>query len=272
MIYMVTKSNRRLFRAELEEMHQLRRVHFVEERGWSNMKVVDGGEYDDYDDDRMIYFLALDEDGHVGVSMRARPTDDKCIVADVFPQLIHPDSGPTKTAKTWEISRIFATRKFRGRTGLRRRDEVFLASMEAAVTQGVTRLVGIIDTYLLPQAMRFPWRLTPLGLPSAYPEGEMIGVQIPVSMPDLNAAREAMAQEGPIISPIPPVRSMLNALTPAQTRLLIQAYPLPQERMIALQQLVGDVLVLQDNVEEREILAIVDNALSELRAAHYVAH
>jgi acyl-homoserine lactone synthase len=203
MIYMVTKDNRDLFVSEIDEMHRLRKVHFVDERGWGRMRVVNDGEYDECDDDRMIYFLALDDQGRVGVSMRARPTDDRCIVADVFPQLIHPSNEPVKSEKTWEISRIFATRRFRGRAGLRRRDGVFLASMEAAVANGVTRLVGIIDTYLLPQAMRFAWRLTPLGLPAAYDEGEMIGVQIPVSREELERVRESMAQEGPIITTQP---------------------------------------------------------------------
>src|SRR5205807_3255571 len=133
-------------------------------------------------------------------------------------------------------------------------------SMEAAVAHGVTRLVGIIDTYLLPQAMRFPWRLTPLGLPSAYPEGEMIGVQIPVSREDLESAREALAQEGPIISPFPPILSMLNTLTPAEFGRLLQVYPAPQDRLTVLTQLIGDVLLVQEHVEEHQILAMVDKA------------
>lgn len=203
MIHMITKGNRHLFNEELREMHQLRKIHFVDERGWSQMNVREDGEFDQYDDDKAIYFVALDGEGHVGVSMRARPTEDGCMVADTFPELIHPECTPIKTKQTWEISRIFATRTNRTRAGIRRRDEVFLASMEAAAEQGISRLVGIIDTYLLPQAMRFPWRLTPLGLPAAYPEGEMIGVQIPVSQEDVLRARESMALNGSVITTTP---------------------------------------------------------------------
>ena len=49
------------------------------------MTVREGGEYDNCDDERTIYFLQpLDEAGRVAVSMRARPTDDKRILSDVF--------------------------------------------------------------------------------------------------------------------------------------------------------------------------------------------
>ena len=95
MIHVVTANNRQYYRAQLEEMHQLRRVHFIEERGWSDLKVVDGGEYDQFDDDRAVYLLALGSDAEVLGSSRVRPTDDKCLLADVFPDLIGPDEWPS---------------------------------------------------------------------------------------------------------------------------------------------------------------------------------
>ncbi len=270
MIHMVGKANRHLYRAELEEMHRLRKACFVDERGWSQMTVRDdGGEYDDFDDDRMIYFLALDDDGHVGVSMRARPTDDKCIVADVFPQLIHPSAGPVKSAQTWEISRIFSTRRFRTRSGLRRRDEVFLASMEAAVAHGVTRLVGIIDTFLLPQAMRFPWSLKPLGLPAAYPEGEMIGVDIPVSRQELANAREALAIEGDIIAPS--VGDTAPVITESELAELMKIRRLSPGAVQIFRELVRDTADLQDKVSEQQQLAMIDQLAARWREER-VAH
>ena len=65
-----------------------RRVHFVEERGWHDLTIVDGGEYDAFDDDQTIYFLALGPDAEVLGSIRARPTIDKCMLRDAFPELI----------------------------------------------------------------------------------------------------------------------------------------------------------------------------------------
>jgi N-acyl-L-homoserine lactone synthetase len=271
MIHMVTQKNRGLFASEIEEMHHLRKVHFVDERNWSGMTVVNDGEYDQCDDERTIYFLALDDNGRVGVSMRARPTDDLCIVADTFPQLIHPETAPVKNAKTWEISRIFATRAFRSRAGLRRRDQVFLASMEAALANGVTRLVGIIDTFLLPQAMRFPWDLAPLGLPSAYPEGEMIGVQIPVSREELDRVREAMAQDGSIIETRAPIWDRLDNIDVAEMVTLLRAQHLPPERLRALKRLLSEVILVQNDVEEHQIMAMINQALAA-PASQVAAH
>ena len=48
MIHIITANNRHIYRAQLAEMHELRRVHFVEERGWSDLTVIGGGEYDAY--------------------------------------------------------------------------------------------------------------------------------------------------------------------------------------------------------------------------------
>ena len=263
MIHLVSKANRHLYGPQIEEMHRLRKVHFVDERGWSNMTVRGGGEYDDSDDERTLYFLALDEEGKIGVSMRARPTDDKCIVADIFPQLIHPETAPCKSAQCWEISRIFSTRRFRTRSGLRRRDEVFLASMEAAVDRGVTRLVGIIDTYLLPQAMRFPWSLKPLGLPTAYPEGEMIGVDIPVSRRLLEDAREALSIEGSIIAN---GEWMGTPVAEAEIIELLKAQRLPPEALRAFADLVRDTAALQDTISEPQLLAMIDRLSGQWRA------
>ncbi len=270
MIHMVTAENRHLYRDQIKEMHALRKAHFVDERGWSGMNVQDGGEYDDMDDERMVYFLALDDDGHIGVSMRSRPTEDKCVVADVFPMLINPNSPPVKAPGVWEISRIFATKRFRLREGIKRRNEVFLASVEAAVAAGGTRLVGIIDTFLLPQAMRFPWALKPLGLPQPYPEGEMIGVDIAISKQELYKIREALAIDGPIILPSPQPFSVSTRMdySPQEIELLWLAGKLPPSTIAALNAVTADVAAYQSNATDEQLLEFMkSSSATHLRQA-----
>jgi acyl-homoserine lactone synthase len=267
MIHMVTCENRHLYQSELDEMHQLRRVHFIEERGWSRMTVKEGGEYDECDDERTVYFLALDQDGRVAVSMRARPTDDRCIIADVFPQLIEPESGDVRGSDIWEISRIFATKSNRLRTGIRRRNEVFLASMEAAVSAGITRLVGMIDTYLLPQAQRFPWDLRPIGLPSAYPEGEVIGVGIPANRGELARVRRELGVRAPIIVP-----EAQNGITPQELELLMSADKLKSIDLA----LVKDVIAMAARSEiaptNEQIAAIIERAKAQRSGTAVALH
>jgi len=263
MIHMVTSENRHFYEDELKEMHELRRVHFVEERGWSKMTVRDGGEYDNSDDERSIYFLALDKDGHVAVSMRARPTDDHCILADVFPQLVEPESGDVSGSDIWEISRIFATKSNRLRTGIRRRNEVFLASMEAAVAAGVTRLVGMIDTFLLPQAQRFPWDLRPLGLPCAYPEGEVIGVGIPTNRGELANTRRELGVGGPIIVPTP---AQNTGISPQEMELLLTAGRLAPSDIAFVKNVIAMAARGGENSEEQNS-ALIERAQAQRQNA-----
>jgi acyl-homoserine lactone synthase len=264
MIHMVTSDNRHYYEAELREMHELRRVHFVEERGWSKMTVRDGGEFDECDDERTIYFLALDNEGHVAVSMRARPTDDRCIIADVFPQLIEPETGDVRGSDIWEISRIFATKSNRMRTGIRRRNEVFLASMEAAVAAGITRLVGMIDTYLLPQAQRFPWHLKPVGLPCAYPEGEVIGVGIPTDRGELARVRRELGVRGQIIVPEPMGE---GAITPQEMELLLSADKLSPDDMALVKSVIGMAVRQESRAASEQISAVIERAQARRNGA-----
>lgn len=239
----------------------MRRVHFIEERGWSQLKSRDGGEFDEYDDERTIYFLALDKDGRVGVSMRARPTDDKSILSDIFPQLVEPDAGPVRGSNIWEISRIFATRSNRSRAGLRRRDEVFLATVEAAVADGIQRLVGMIDTYLLPQAQRFPWDLRPLGMPASYTEGEVIGVGISTNRAELERLRDRMSLSGSIIIPAPLGDT---GLTPHEIEILLTTAELSEADHAAIAKVVNNLLKSQDHASEEQLLAIIEHAEKRL--------
>src|ERR1700761_7598083 len=104
MIHIVTASNRHLYRAQLAEMHRLRRIHFIEELGWKDLTVAaDGGEYDQFDDERTVYIFALGAKAEVLCSLRARPTDDKSMIGDVFPELIGPDQPPLTGPKVWEL-------------------------------------------------------------------------------------------------------------------------------------------------------------------------
>lgn len=202
MIHVVSSANRHLYGDQLYQMHQLRRVHFVEERGWYSLKLgPDGGEYDESDDECAVYLLGLDDAGAVEAAMRTRPTDDFCILADKFPQLIAPGQPPMKGPDVWEISRIFATKAYRTRreiTGERRVGEIFLAAMEAAHARGARRIVGMVDVFLYPAASRCGWKIRMTGCAHRYEEGgEMVGVEIAAGAEDIRAFCDHLHLGGP---------------------------------------------------------------------------
>lgn len=260
MIHLVNNANRSLYGPQIAAMHALRKAHFVDERGWAGMTVRAGGEYDAFDDDRAIYFLALDDEGQVAASMRARPTDDRCIVTEVFPKVIHPHTPSCNVAACWEISRICSSRPFRHGAGLRRRDEVFLAGMEAAADAGVTRLVGVVEIDLLPGVLRFPWSLKLLGLAAAYPQGEMVGIDIPVSCALLENARESLAVVGSIIMGGEARRAPMSEV---EIHELLKAQHLPPKALKDFAELVSSTAAVQDKLSEPQLLALIDRLAAQ---------
>lgn len=197
MIHVVTQKNRHLYAAQMTEMHQLRRIHFVEENGWSDLHVIDGAEVDQFDDARAVYLLGLDEVGRIEVGLRVRPTDDGCILTDSFPHMVAPGAPVLRGPEAWEMSRIFSTYAYRrNRRGGRRVGECFLAAMEIAHAKGAARLVGMVDMQLYPLASNIAWDLKLTGLPAPYAFGVMAGVYAPVGDREIALMRESFARRG----------------------------------------------------------------------------
>lgn len=199
MIHIVTASNRHLYRSQLAEMHRLRRVHFVEERGWTGLTVVGDGEYDQFDDGRTVYFLALGPEAQVLGAMRGRPTDDKCMLADVFPDLIGPDQAPMSGPGVWEISRIFTTRAARAMKKAGTANitlDILLAAMEWTQDGGIDRLVGVIDLVSFAPSRERGWNIRMTGLPLDMADGPIVGIEIANTAADIEAFRRMNGRSG----------------------------------------------------------------------------
>ena len=193
MIHVITAANRSLYGPQLLQMHRLRAKIFVEGMGWNRPIAADGGEYDEGDDDRAIYFLAIDANGDVEAGIRARPTDDWCMAADVFPHFVGPDEESVRNPDVWEMARLFAVGNLRGAEGFNRRGEVRLAILEKAVECGVRRIIGMSEVYLVGPAMRSGWRLRVCGLPQCYGEGDAVAVEVEASPGAVDELMERLA-------------------------------------------------------------------------------
>jgi len=272
MIHVVTAANRELYRDALREMHQLRRVHFVEERGWTAMTVRDGGEYDAYDDDKTVYLLSLNEDGSVGCSMRMRPAETGSILSDVFPHLIAADEPTLLRPDVWEISRYFAARSARGRAGARARAEVRLASLEVAHARGVKRLIGMIDLEMLPPMLTASgWRVRTLGLPAPYDEGVAQAIEVQVSRGAIIDMAESQGLSETAALELDPQRA--PKLPPQEIEALIRLAQTDSQQSRILVALVRRVVALQDEVDEEQLLGMVSYVEALLGSgAEYVAH
>lgn len=192
MIHIVTASNRHLYRAQLAEMHQLRRVHFVEELGWKDMTVIDGGEYDQYDDERTVYVLSLGPKAEVLCSLRARPTDDKCMLTDIFPELIGPDQPPLTGSSVWELGRSFvayAGRRRKTSSGRKFYLDMLMATFEWLQGVGVERVLGICDLHWFSLCRQWGWNVRMTGLPLETADGTIIGIEGANTAADVEAFR-----------------------------------------------------------------------------------
>lgn len=192
MIHLINCNNKHLYRRELEEFHRERHRQFVLERGWS-LRSVDGGEYDDYDDEHALYLVGLGFEGGIEVGCRIRTTAFGGVLPDVFPHLIADGEPSIREAGAYECTRYFAVSSARGRRGFEARSKLHLAMLELVRDLGGHRLLGFVDLPFLTHLRRFSGlRIRPVGLPAAYEAGVTIAFEIGVEDADLRTAQQLL--------------------------------------------------------------------------------
>ena len=197
MIHVVTADNRALYATQLLQMHRQRKAIFVDRRGWSALSVADdGGEYDQYDDVRAIYLLGLDDEGDVEIAARLRPTTDRSMIGDLFPEFIGPDEPPIGDADVWELTRYYTTTQSREQGRMRRIAELNLTMVEIAARAGITRILSLLDLVIIGHHTRGALNSRLVGLPGAYAEGECAAIEIAVSAERVETIRERYNYRG----------------------------------------------------------------------------
>jgi len=200
MIHVVTSANRRLYRHQLTEMHRQRAEIFVAGKRWS-LQVREGGEYDQGDDDRAIYFMALDEGGRVYAHIRLRPADDFSMLFDALPHFMSADpQAYRRRGSIWEMARYVAIGEgLPEGEATRASAEIKIALLETAFARGAAEVVGACDTGLYGHITTHGWRFKPLGLPRSYPEGgAAIAFTLPVTLEEIVHARTVNRRFDPL--------------------------------------------------------------------------
>ncbi len=195
MIHVITEANRHLYRPQIWDMFNERRKAFYEKCGWKDLMVFDGCEVDDFDDEKAVYLLALDADLKIEAGVRARPTSDRSILVDKYPQLVGPGAPPLKGPQVWETSRIFTTERYRKRRdrGGRRSRQVGLSSLEVIHAAGGCRAIGTIDLHMFPWAADATGGAMQIaGPPLDYEFGTMVGTWTDFTLGDIERGRDAL--------------------------------------------------------------------------------
>lgn len=181
MIHLVTAENRSVYEQELIDLHRARKLIFVDQLGWK-LRLVEGLEIDQYDDDRAMYAIGFDIQGRVAMNGRFRPTDDgRSMLVDHFAHALWPDIGPINGSNTWEFSRALSLEAGVRRHNLQRKAACMLAPLEVALAAGVERYVGFADLSVFPFFIAMGWRVAFMGDPIFYGEGDGAAFSVEVS-------------------------------------------------------------------------------------------
>jgi len=179
-LHLITSHNRHLYSLELDALHRARKVVFVDELGWQ-LRVEDGMERDEYDDERAMHIVGFDSAEDVAMSIRVRPADDRSMLADHFSHHLPRGMRAIDDGRTWEVSRGFSRERGLKRAVLMRKAACMIAPLEMALEAGVDRYVGFTDVRLLGLYYHIGWKIDLLGDPMPYGEGDGVAYQAEVS-------------------------------------------------------------------------------------------
>ena len=199
MIHIVTAENRKLYEKELLEHHRIRHDIYIHENKWKNLKVENGCESDQFDNDDAIYILAI-EDGRVVGGSRFMPTIKPHLLSEVFPSLAGVKGVP-RSPDVFEWTRLFAVAERRDRKGFDGHvtGQVLCGGLEFLLGEEAAGFTIVTEAYWLARTHSWGWKLSPLGLPALI-EGEwLVASYIAIDVETLHATRQRYGIEEPVI-------------------------------------------------------------------------
>ena len=199
MIHIVTAENRHLYEEAMLEHHRIRYDIYVRENKWKNLKVENGRESDQFDNDDAIYILAI-EDGQVVGGSRFVSTTKPHLLSDVFPMLADVRGVP-RSPDIFEWTRLFAVsdqRDRRGETG-NITGQVLCGGLEFLLGEEATAFTIVTEAYWLARTHRWGWTLSPLGMPALIDGQWLVASIVTVDQESLQATRRHHGIEGSVI-------------------------------------------------------------------------
>jgi N-acyl-L-homoserine lactone synthetase len=200
MLHVCTDENRHLYRSALKTMHRHRYELFVKSKGW-NLAVRDGGEYDEGDDARAVYLLALDETGSCAASIRVRPADDFSMVIDRMPHHVFGDARALRLDPgLWEMARMI-----NAGGGPAVGQALRIGLVEYLLRRGARQCLALPDVSMMAYAIRTGWRLRALGAPLPYPEGGIaVATSLPITQAEVDHLRAVTGRHDQVLMTIDP--------------------------------------------------------------------
>jgi N-acyl-L-homoserine lactone synthetase len=188
MISCISCSNIHEFGKAYESQFKLRYGEFVARQSY-NVPHYEGMEFDKYDTPASRYLIYHTDDGTaLGVS-RLTPTTVSCMLKDLWPQLVD-DKSQLQSETVWEGTRYAVDKSVTPELRDRIIDEMALAYLEFGLRHGLTKIIGLMPTYIYRSVfVKRGIQMDELG-PIEKIDGQRCrAVAIPVSVAQLNSAR-----------------------------------------------------------------------------------
>jgi acyl-homoserine lactone synthase len=199
MIYVIDSRNRDGFPAQIEEMFRIRHDIYVGRRGWSALKRPDGRDIDQFDTDRTVYLLGLDEEARVTAGLRLNPTTGPHLIRDIFPHTVTNEPIPVGE-HIYEFTRWFVVKE-RVSSGKKSRvaGELLVGMLEYGKQIGLTHISLCCDAFFWKTMRDTRWDVRRLGPVTRYPEGKCIAVLFEVSERMIQNTREVRGVTGDVL-------------------------------------------------------------------------
>jgi len=127
----------------VSEQHRLRCQEVIHKENWSDIYIVDGMEFDQYDNLATEYYIARNEDGRVVGVTRSYPTTIPYMLSEAFRFLISaqfPSSPRILEASRLVLDRSLLTKEDRRPVV----DELIMAYMERGLQRNIDSYVGFM--------------------------------------------------------------------------------------------------------------------------------
>ena len=203
MIYVIDNQNSEGFHDQIEEMFRIRHDIYVGRRGWKALERPDGRDVDQFDTDRTVYLLSLDDLGKVLAGLRLNPTTGPHLIRDIFPHTVTGEPIPAGE-HIYEFTRWFVVKE-RVSPGESRRvaGELLVAMLEFGKSIGLTHISLCCDSFFWKTMRETRWDVRRLGPITRYPEGKCMAVLFDVSDRMIANTREVRGVTGEVLACAP---------------------------------------------------------------------
>lgn len=188
---------------------QLRYQTFIQASGWP-LGHRAGEEWDCYDSDDAVYFLAFDATGQITGGVRLIPTTSPFLMEEIFPHLIDPSVSLPKGPQVMELTRYFvAPMALRSRRLISIVGSLLCGMLEWSLDEGLESILVVMDMTLFSQLKEVGWKFRPMGLPQDFGGGgehegggTVLAISVDVNRQSLVSTARARRIGLPVLPPI----------------------------------------------------------------------